>query len=490
MEALPRELIAHICSCLPRADLRAFRLSCKAYGSIGLPYLFQDFEFRLWPSYHRLYQLEQLAANPDIAVRLQGICFESGVQLEYADYRYWQAQLCHEISSNWARAHAVNGTLNDDYEEFHSLLQARFTPDMPQKYLLYRWHLDQEAASVAHRHTGTMLRRILDALHQHQPAIRFKLVMTEPKITLEHLEQFNVAQYQNESPEDLDLRRRVHNRRMNCIDHFVHFLDATTHSNYGTRHLTAINLPHALLAHNHPNVVVTLQSTFRSLQKLDIKPSSFPHSERLSRGRVHDLGVSERNGAANHLLDLLDQSTNLDHLRLEFPDGEEVEYSSFLFDPTHISHTPRLWMLRLKSLSLSTFRCSWPNLAAFLGICNTLESLTLSSCRLQTGSMIDLLHFVPSMVLRHVAIEGTWYCDVDLGKWHSHTPEDFNMCVAATTYEGPYVHTGIRSRVEKFMLKGGKCPLPTRTADEQAEDIWEAMGDTSWHYLPFLAQPH
>ncbi|RMZ84034.1 hypothetical protein DV737_g1309, partial [Chaetothyriales sp. CBS 132003] len=472
---------------MPRADLRAFRLTCRAYGSIGLPYLFQDLEFRLWPSYHRLYQLEQLAANPKIAAGLGSICFESGVQLEYADYRYWQAQLCHEISSNWARAHAVNGTLNDDYEEFHSQLQARFTPEIAQKYVLYRWHIDQEAALVASLRTRAMLWRILNTLHQHQPAIRFKLVMAEPKITLEHLEQFNVGHYQNKLPEDLDQRRRVHNRRKNCIDHFINFLYAAAHSNHGTRDLTAVGLPHALLAHDHPITVVTLQSTFRNLHRLDITLSSFPHSERLSRGSVHDLGIGERNAAAANLLQLLNQASNLDHLRIEFPDGEDAEYSSVLFDPTHITRTPRLWMQRLKTLSLSTFRCSWPNLATFLGICNSLESLVLSSCRLQTGSMIDLLHFVPSMELRHIAIQGIWYCDEDSGKWHSHTPQDFNMCVAATTYEGPYVHTGMRCMVEKFMLKGGKCPLPTRTTDGGVQDIWEAMGDTSWHYLPFLA---
>ena len=462
------------------------RLCCKAYADIGQTYLFQDFEFRLLPNYHRLHQLEQLAFTPDIAAKLQCISFQSGVPLEYADYRYWQAQTCHEISSDWAQALAARGASNDDYEVFHSSLQARFTPDMPQRYTLYRWHFDQEAALVADHHIQIMLRRTLNVLYQHNSSVRFKIVMNEPKITLEDLEQFDITKYQSERPEDTDPRRRVFNRRKNCLDHFLNFLEAANSSEFGISDFTAVDVPHNLLSTDSLIAQSVMNSTFRNLRKADIKVDSFPHSDWLSRGSLRDIYLGGRNIAARRLRQILDLPPNLEDLRLEFPQGKEAEYSFDLFDRTNIDRFPRLWMPHLKSLDLCRFRCSWNDLQAFLAEGKNLESLTLSYCRLETGSMIDLLHFVPSMKLRQLSIEGIWYSDEDSGEWHSHTTYDFNTCFAATTYEGPYVRNGLRSKIEEFMLKGGDCPLPRWTVHGREEDIWEVQGDTSWHYLPGL----
>lgn len=90
MDSLPGELIAHLCSFLQNPDLKSFRLCGKNFAEIGQTYLFHNFEFRVWPNNHRLYQLEQLAQTPNVAEKLRCLSFESGVLLEYADYRYWQ----------------------------------------------------------------------------------------------------------------------------------------------------------------------------------------------------------------------------------------------------------------------------------------------------------------------------------------------------------------------------------------------------------------
>ena len=87
MEHLPVELVGYLCLFLERPSLRSFRLTCKAFAQIGEEHLFRDFEFRLYPNHHRLELLKQLAAKPSIATRLRCVSLESGVQLEYADYR-------------------------------------------------------------------------------------------------------------------------------------------------------------------------------------------------------------------------------------------------------------------------------------------------------------------------------------------------------------------------------------------------------------------
>ena len=374
--------------------------------------------------------------------------------------------------------------MNDDYEDFHSSLQARFTSDMPHRYILYRCHLDQEAALVADVRTRLMLWRILNMLHRHNPDIRSKIVMNEPKITLETLEHFDVAKYQTEWPEDTDPRRRVFNRRKNCLDHFLNFLDAANSSGFGITDFTAIDMPHNLLSVDSQEAENVMNSAFRNLRTANIKINSFPHSDWLSRGSLRDIYLGGRNVAARRLRQLLDLPPDLRTLRLEFPQGKEAEYSFDLFDRTNIDRFPRLWMPHLKSLDLCRFRCRWGDLEAFLAEGTSLESLTLSYCRLETGSMIDLLHFVPSMKLQKLSVEGTWYCDEDCGEWHSHTTDDFDTCFAATTYEGPYVQNGLRSRIEEFMLRGGDCPIPCWTLAGKEEDIWEVRGDTTWHYLP------
>jgi hypothetical protein len=76
--------------------------------------------------------------------------------------------------------------------------------------------------------------------------------------------------------------------------------------------------------------------------------------------------------------------------------------------------------------------------------------------------------------------------DSDLGTWHAHSAADFTDCVANTTYEGPYLASGWRARVEEYALKGEvTCPLPEwdERERERVRAMWEQAGDTSWHYV-------
>lgn len=484
MDKLPTELVNHLCVFLERTSLQSFRLCCKAFAIIGEEHLFHDFEFRLYPNRHRLYLLDQLAAKPSIASRLRGISLETGVQLEYADYRYWHAQVYHEKKSAWERTHAAKGASRDEYTHFHENLQARFTTELPHRYDLYRWHLDQQAAIMAERRVRNRLMCILSSLKESCPNLRFKLVMAEPQIRLEELEAFDPDEYANEKPYDPDPRRRVSNRRQNCLDHFINFLDAAKLSGCNLEDLTALDIPHQLLTVDGINGSQVLEETFQGLRRLEIKVSAFPHSDWLSRSGIAEIYFGGRNLAARRLRMLLNHPSNLEHLSIEFPVGQESEYSFDIFDRTNLDRFPRLWLPHLKSLSLCHFRCPWADLEALLDEGRNLDSLVLKHCRLESGSIIDLLEYLRRRRLPNLGIFGTWYVDEDCGEWHSHSEEDFTSCVASTSFEGPYARAGTRSKVEDFINGKGSCPLPRWTTEDDPPQAWEERGDTSWHFIP------
>ena len=100
--------------------------------------------------------------------------------------------------------------------------------------------------------------------------------------------------------------------------------------------------------------------------------------------------------------------------------------------------------------------------------------------------MIELIHALRTMGLERVRLDGCWRVYDDDGEWHSHDDSEYSECTLSS-YEGPYAYKGLRHSVEKFIVEGGKCPLPFWTADGGEKRIWETEGDTSWHYVPF---PH
>ncbi|KEF54653.1 uncharacterized protein A1O9_09095 [Exophiala aquamarina CBS 119918] len=485
MEDLPTELVDHLCYFIDRSSLKHFRLLCKAYAHVAEKHLFHNFEFRLYPSHHRLYQLEKLASNKSIAPYLKCISFQSGVQLEYADYRYWQAQIYHELNSAWSRSLASEEPSKLDYTKFHENLQARFAPDFPVRYDLYRWHLDQQAAAMADPRVQESLIRTFNSLSNSNSNICFKVIMAEPQIRLEELEAFNHEEYQTDRPYDLDYRRRISNRRQHCMTHFINFLEAARLSRCPLTVLEAVDMPHELLTRLHANGQQVLEDIFRHLSNLSLRISSLPHSDWLSRSDTGDqITNNVRHLWPCKLTRLLNNSPELRDLHIDLPIGKEAEYSFDLFDRTNIDQFPRLWVSRLKSLSLSRFSCRWGDLKALLHEGVDIHALALRDCRMETYSMVDVLDYLAKRHFHSVSILGTWYVDHDEGEWHWHTEDDFTACKAATSYEGPYTQTGMRSRLECYMHSGGECPLPAWTATNRAEDIWEMLGDTSFHYLP------
>jgi hypothetical protein len=430
-----------------------------------------------------LHLLKLLVAKPSIASRLRCVSLESGVQLEYADYRYWQTQVYQDKKTAWESSVAARGASRDEYTRFHEQLQARFTTDLPRKYDLYRWHLDQQAAAIAKRDVRDKLMRILGTLKELSPALRLKMIMAEPQIQLEELEAFDPDKFASDKPYDPDPRRRVSNRRKHCLAHFVNFLAAANLSNCGVTDLSAVDVPHQLLTLPVVHGSQVLEETFQGLRNLEMTVGAFPHSDWLARGGNGDVYYGGRNLAARRLRMLLNHPSNLERLSLEFPVGQESEYSFDLFDQTNLDRFPRLWLPHLRSLALRHFRCTWADLEALLAEGRNLNSLALRDCRLETGSIIDLLEYLRRRRFPTVELLGTWYVDEDCGQWHSHTESDFTGCSASTSYEGPYARAGTRSRVDDFIQGNGECPFPRWTAEDDPPHAWEETGDTSWHFI-------
>ncbi|ETN44533.1 uncharacterized protein HMPREF1541_10203 [Cyphellophora europaea CBS 101466] len=486
MDALPSELVTAISLFLSHHDLKAFRLCCKAYAALAESALFDNFEFRLWPRRERFAELEALTNAPTIASKLKVLSFESGVPLEYADYRYWQAQVYKALSSNWAQSHSGHAPPEGEYRKFHAALQSRFTENVRWDYALYRQYLDVESDRVANS-LDAMLARSLSLLSQYCSNIQFKLLMREPQISLEEVEHFVPECDIYQCPETQDPRQQVLDRRRNTLAHFLKFLSATQQSPFDLANLTMSSIPFQLI--DQPDALVTLKDAFSSLTSLSLDLSALPHSDWLSRAGLTEPYSRGRSTSARQLRQLLDQPQNLQCLRLELPRGKEAEFSFELFDRTNLDRFPRHFLSNLTHLSLSRFRCSWPDMQLFLQEATNLQTVVLVDGRLETASLIDLLWFMPTLKLGRVSLGGKWYVDEDEGQWHANSKDDFTDCIAATVYEGPYVQRGMKHRIEEFLVNGGNdCPLPRWTPQGREEELWELYGDTSWHYLPAMGE--
>ncbi|KAL6243621.1 hypothetical protein RBB50_009614 [Rhinocladiella similis] len=484
MNELPNELIERCCLFLDIASLQSLRLTCKVFAAIAEKKLFDNFEFRLYPRPGRLQQFEQLAAKTTIAARLKCVCFESGIPLEYADYRYWQQYVYIDRTREWMRHLATTGAsrVGAGYLLFHKDLQARFASDFSSRYEVFRWHLDEQAALVAERHVKDDLVRTLNLLKQSCPSLTFKLIMAEPQIKLEDLEAFLPEDCASQGPSNPDPRPRIASRRQHCLEHFMNFLDAANLSEFSLDELVAIDMPHELLTVSIRKDV--LSRVFAHVKRLDLKISAFPHSDWLSRTGMNDIYVNGRNTAALKLRTLLKETLQLESLKLEFPVGNSAEYSFELFDSTNLDRFPRMWLSGLRALSLSCFQCGWSDLERLLIDGRSLESLSMKDCRLESGSMLDLLDYLSGRCLAKVELWGIWHVQEDMGHWHSHGEEDFNTCPMATSFEGPYASNGLQSKVQKYIYGGSERPFPRWTAEHNPLSEWENISDTSWHYVP------
>ena len=482
MDSLPNEILIYLCSSLPKRELKSLRLCSRLLAEAGQDELFRDFEFRLYPSSDRLGQLEQLSGHSLIASKLKCLSFESGILLEYADYRYWHAQVYKEINETWLQS--KQGMMpKDEYTAFHTALHARFSDGMQQRYDLYRWHLDQEAAMVAKQCSYQQLLRVMKALARYCPSLVFKVAMIEPRISLEDVERFDPSLYNHEA-EDRDPRRRVANRRQHTLDHFTNFLTAAHRSPIAVQELVAIDMPRSLLDGNTTFATETLQQLFANLVRLDLELSEFPWSDWLSRSGVEAVYVNGRIPAAQRLRRLLDYATHLQSLKLEFLYSKSAEYNYEFFDRTNINRFPRKFMSNIRDLELRNVECSLEDLQVFLEEAPQLRRLALVGGRLEAYSMVDLIQYVSSLKLEKITLMGSFIVDQDQGSWHAHSSEDFAHCVMSTTYEGPFAINGFRATIERYMLEGGpECPLPEWAPIDNTSCPWDLMGDSSWHFI-------
>lgn len=477
MDRLPTELVDYLYHTLSAKCIKNLRLVCKSFAGIGERHLFNDFEFRLYPQLSRLNQLKELSHHPTIAPRLKCLCYESGIQLEYADYRYWKAQVYQSETNNFSRGITSDGISQEDYQQFHNSLEARFTPDLGERYEEYRRWLDHQASIMAHSpEVPSVFASTLSRCHR---LTTIKIVMYEPEITLDDLTMHASRDHRYIATDNLQPATRIEQRRGNCLSHFVSLLKAAYSSDRIISELVAIDLPKAMLGSTNYKADI-MSGVFYTLKHADLKISEFPHSDWLSRGGEINY-FRGRMIAAMTLRKLLNIPEDLQGLSLTFPTGREAEFSFYIFDRTNLDRFPRKWLSNLKQLKLSNFLCTWADLRQLLKDASNLKSLTLREATMETGSMICLLTTLRELNLDNVCIDGRWKVQEDGGEWHSHDEDHFYDC---EHYEGPYATNGLRRMIESYIIRGGSCPLPEWTQDGHEDKIWELEGDTSWHYIP------
>ncbi|KAF7504785.1 hypothetical protein GJ744_001718 [Endocarpon pusillum] len=156
MDCLPLDFVDYLYSFLSPKSIKNLRLVCKSFAEIGESRLFNGFEFRLYPQESRFAQLRDLSLHPTIAPRLKCLCYEFGIQREYADYSHWQAllfwkaHLYHVKAQDFSKVLPPDEKSQEDYHQIQKILAAQFTPDLGERYEEYRRWLDDQARIMAH----------------------------------------------------------------------------------------------------------------------------------------------------------------------------------------------------------------------------------------------------------------------------------------------------------------------------------------------------
>jgi hypothetical protein len=476
MDRLPAELVDYLYCFLDTQSIKSLRIACKSFAEIGESHLFNEFEFRLYPQLSRLGQLRELSEHPTIASQMQCLTYESGIQLEYADYRYWKAQVYQAETNNFSRGITSDGKSQDEYVRFHTALEARFTPDLGERYEEYRRWLDHQAGLMAH--SFVVPSTFASTLSKCSSLKTIKIVMSEPEITLDDLATHTSNGHRYVAPDNCQPGKRIEQRRENCLLHFMSLLKAVHFSGRFIRELKAIDLPKAMLNSTDYELDI-MNSVFQPLKNLEIKVSEFPHSDWLSRGGEATY-FRGRNLAAMTLRKLLNEPRELQSLDLTFPKAREAEFSFDIFDQTNLDRFPRKWLPGLKQLALSNSLCTYSDMQALLNEATGLESLTLRDATLETGSLPELLVVLHKMKLKDVCIDGHLNVPEDSGVWHSHNKDNYYEC---THYEGTYATNGMRSKVESYIINGGEPPLIVANYDNHADMFWPIYNDTSWHLI-------
>jgi hypothetical protein len=514
-------------------DLGSFRCCSKTYNAIVRDILFDDFTFLLRPTSRHICMLEELPTSPWVMSRLRNLKLETGIPLEYADYRYWQAEVYQARTSQWRLSRLSHITFQD-YASFHKALQARFSPELQRKYDLFRWHLDREAASATTNRYAWRLAVGLQALKAHIGEVNFVVSMKEPEITLEQVEAFDPG-FHHDGHEVLDPQRRVQMRRHSAKAHMANFLAALHLSGIDVKNLRLDNVPPELLgpapflAMRRPNGDIGVaRSAFNNvppnhldmppfdrfdqrevfdliiphLNNLEVSFRSLPYNqwldERARRAleawlRINDIHDGPHDNAVTramrHLYEVLDQAQDLRRFRFR-PEVTEEGRQIHIRDFGDMSRRT-VSFDRLTHLQLEGIRFELVDLELILRQDKGLHSLVLLSCALQSSvgrdlngpdSMYGLIRALRSRGLKSAEISKELL--VNEGVWHLHSQDDYSLCPLT---EGAYPKESLKSRVHAYITGASNiCPLPElKTHDEPVNcQILELWGDNSFHFVP------
>ena len=294
--------------------------------------MFKDFEFRLYPTEARLDELRQLSLHPTIASRLKSLCYESGIQLEYADFRYWKAKLYQSETSNFDRGIAPDGASQEDHQQSHRTLETRFGPNLEAQYENYRRWLDNQAGVLAN--SPQTFSVFASVLSKCLSLTTIKLSTSEPEITLDELTTYASKNQRYTEPDNVRPATRIGKRRRNCLSHFTSLLEAVYSSSRVVTDLVAIGLPKAIFNTTDYEADI-LKGVFYPLQNLDLKIGKFPHSYWFQPGGFSSY-FRGRNIAPLTLGRLLNEPKDLQRLALSFPTGWEAAFSFEIFDRTNL----------------------------------------------------------------------------------------------------------------------------------------------------------
>ena len=485
MDRVPIEIVDSIFSYLKKIDIASARLVCRRFRCVGEDHLFANFEFRLLPRRERWDSLCALANTENIRTRVKTLCFESGVPLEYANYRYWKENVYRDLSFQFP----IN-MRKDEYDKRHRELEAQFPPELGDIYEKYRLLLDEDANYFATLEFASTLSTLLTKL-PHLCGIR--LMMREPRIILRDL-LHNKRRLDEFQPPAVDQRRSAALRRAWCCRHLMSLFAAVNTTRDTIVKFEGVHLPYQFLTMES---FLENRKVLQHTEDISISLGAFPYSDWLDRATATMRGNSfnqafEAFGELSHTLDI---AKNLKKLTITMPPAF-VTGTFDTFDHL-INYASGCYLLLpcLESLNLFDFRCRAARLIDFLDQHkSTLTHLGLSGIELisaEYGSLnaswIFMFKAIQELLdLNSISLRGVLASGVDRRHetWHAHSPDDFSQCT-----DGAYPAHGLKHKLEGFIIHGGSFPLPEPPVDTGPLDhdfiyTWELMGDASFHYSP------
>lgn len=433
-------VLNHICYQLPSQDLKRVRLVCKA-----LDYSAQRALFRLvWlrANIDSFHHLDLISRHPVLRHHVTTIHHSGEMLYEHPNFDRWYERLGGEIDVSW---------------ESRRLLRDQFTPeDLNYYYLKYRHHIEGQAYINTGGNAESRLVKALEKLPQIKT-----IEYASREVKLEEL-------YTGQMPFSA-IGRETLSEPCFCggykhhTKQFIALLQAASQSCKTVSTIRGIRLRWEIFA-GYDQLETMLQAvshvqhlslTMSGLdldgrrQKLARLIASIPDLKKLELcfGRLPWDGT----GFVIKLSDLL-------KFRVYWPILQRLVLQGFKTTENIIKMFLKRHAASLKSLELSdmSFSLRSPSNDETLDLCG--------------GSFLSLIKFLQaSLKLEHVKFDGTLCNNWDEGwvvNWKNEYTNDEDC---------------LKSRIEKFIVHGGDCPM--QAPDEEDEDDgWEWQGDESWRY--------